>query len=98
MQMLTEELTGVLQSLWNTERFIVFQMVIFQNACHVTDSSEIRWINDRRLDTGKAGEFEMLAEDTAFTCAHYLSTIRREYTPEHRRTIFQSLVLLGKLL
>ena len=98
MHMLTEELTGVLQRHCNTERFIIFQIVIFQHACHVTGSSEIRWINDRRLYAGKAGEFELLAEDTTCTCAQYLSTSRREHTPEHCTKIFHSLVLQGKLL
>ena len=39
----------------------------------------------------------MLVEDTARTCAQYLSTIRGEDYPEHRAKIYHSLVLQGKL-
>ena len=38
-----------------------------------------------------------MAEDTACTCAQYLSTSRGEDTPEHWANILQSLVLRGKL-
>ena len=74
---------------------IVFQVVILQNARHVTSSSVIRRIIYRCLDACEAGEFEILAEDTARTCIQYLSTSRAEDTKEHWDNIFQSLMLRG---
>ena len=39
----------------------------------------------------------MLVEDTARTCAQYLSASRGEDTSEHRVNIFHILVLKGKI-
>ena len=74
---------------------IVFQVLILQNARHVTSSSVIRRIIYRCLDAWEAGEFEILAEDTARTYMQYLSTSRSEDTKEHWYNIFQNLVLRG---
>ena len=67
-QTLTVEIMGVWQHRWNTERFIVFQMVTLQCARHVTNSCEIRRRIDQRLDAWEAGEHMMLVEDTVLTC------------------------------
>ena len=40
--MLGAELQGMRDCRWNLERFIVFQTVILQRACHVTASHAIR--------------------------------------------------------
>ena len=87
----------VQQCRWNSERFIVFQTVIIQLSKHVNSSGAFRWNIDRRLDAWEGGEFRMPAEDTAHTCAQYISTRRGEYTAEHREKIFHSLVLRDKL-
>ena len=67
----------------NTERFSVFRTVIIQRDRHMNSSGAIRMRIDLRLDASEAGEFEMLAEDMARTCAQYLSTSMGEDTLEH---------------
>ena len=49
------------------------------------------------MDAWEAGEHDILAEYTELTCAQYLSTCRREDSPEHRAKIYHILVLCGKL-
>ena len=44
------ELKGVRDRLWNSERFIIFQTVILQQAQHVTASQAIRRRIEKRLD------------------------------------------------
>ena len=88
---------GVQQCRWNSERFIVFKTVILQISQHVISSGAVRWNIDRCLDAWKAGEFRMPAEDTARTCAQYISTRRGEDTAEHQEKISHSLELRDKL-
>ena len=47
---LGEELKGVQDRRWNSERFIFFQTVILQRAHHVTASQAIRRQIEKRLD------------------------------------------------
>ena len=95
--MLREELWGVRDRLWNSERFIVFQTVILQRARHVTSSQVIRRRIEKRLDAWEEGKHVMLVEDTLCTCAEYLTVARRKETAEHRAQAFHSLVIRGKL-
>ena len=94
---LATETKGFQKCRWNTERFIVFQMVILQRAWHMTKSYDIRRQINQRLDAWEAGDHEMLAEDTACTSAHYLSTSMGEDSPENWENIYHSLVIHGKL-
>ena len=47
---LAEELRGICDRQWNSERFVVFQTVTLQRARHVTTSRDIRRRIERRLD------------------------------------------------
>ena len=47
---LSYELRGVLEIRSNTERFIVFQMLILQRTCHVTVSQAIIWRIGKHVD------------------------------------------------
>ena len=94
---LAAELIGFRLRLWNTERIIVFQTVIFQRNRHMTKSGVIRRQINQQMDAWEVREHEILAEDTERTCAHYLYTSRGEDSPEHHAKIYHSLVLCGKL-
>ena len=94
---LAVELMGVWQCRWNAERFIIFHTVILQRARHLTDSSTIRRRIDRLLDAWEAGDFGMMAEDTARTCIQYLTTNMDEDSKEHRAKIFHRLVIRSNL-
>ena len=67
--MIGEELQGVWDRLWNSERFIVFQTVILQQAWHVTASYAIQRRINKRLYAWEYGKHVMLVEDTLCTCA-----------------------------
>ena len=95
--MLGVELKGVRDRLWNSERFIVFQTVILQQALHVTAYQAIRQSIGKRLDAWAEGKHSMLVEDTLQACGEYLTVTRREETAEHRAHTYHSLVLRGKL-
>ena len=88
---------GVQDRLWNSERLIVFQMVILQQSRHITASHTIRRRIEKRLDAWGEGKHAMLVKDTLCTCAEYLTVARREETKDHRAQKFYSLVLRGKL-
>ena len=88
---------GLWDRWWNSERFIVFQTVILQRACHVTASHAITRRIEKRLDAWGAGKHAMIVSDTLSSCEEYLTSARREETAEHRAQTYHSLVLRGKL-
>ena len=55
-----EEMKGVLDRRWNSERFIVFETMILQRARHVTASKAIRRRIEKRLDALGEGKHAML--------------------------------------
>ena len=97
MNALAEELRGIRDRRWNSERFIVFQTVTLQRARHVTASRDNWRRIERRLDAWEAGRYAMLEEDTLRYSTQYLTAVRREETAEHRSKTFHGLVLCGKL-
>ena len=84
MNALADELRGIHDRRWNSERFIVFQTVTLQRARHVTASRDIRRRIERRLDAWEAGRYKMLVEDTLRSSTQYLTAVRREDTAEQR--------------
>ena len=97
VRMLGAKMQRVRDRRWNSERFIVFQTVILQQARHVTASHAIRGRIEKRLDAWGAGKHAMLVGDTLRSCEEYLTAAWREETAEHRAQIYHSLVLCGKL-
>ena len=94
---LGEEIKGVQEIRWNSERFIIFQTVILQQAHHVTASQAIRQRIEKRLDAWGKGMHAMLVEDTTRSCEEYVTVAQREDTTEHRAQTYHSLVLRSKL-
>ena len=82
---------------WNSERFIVFQTVILQQAGHVTASHAIRRRIGKRLDAWEDGKYGMLVEDILRTCEQYITFSCREELVEHRAQTYHSMVLRGKV-
>ena len=73
---LAEELRGIRDRRWNSERFIVFQTVPLERARYVTASRDIRrWI-EWRLDAWEAGRYAILLEDTLRSSTQYLTAVR----------------------
>ena len=94
---LGKEMKRVRDRQWNSERFIVFQTVILQQARHVTASQAIRRRNENRLDAWWEDKHAILVKDTMRSIEEYLTVARREETAEHRAQTYHSLVLCGKL-
>ena len=97
MMDLVEELRGVRDRLYNSERFIVFHKVILQQSHHVTASHAIWQIIEKRLDNWEEDRHGILVQETLHTCKKYLSAAHREEFEEHKANTYHSLVLRGEL-
>lgn len=75
IRILTEELEGIVRRKWNSERFIVFQMVVLQRSRDVKTSSAIRRRLTKRMDSWEAGKFTMLVQETERTALSQLARI-----------------------
>ena len=90
---LLEDLCGVQDRRWNSERFNAFQTVILQLARQVTTPQAIRRSIRKRLDAWEAGCHGMLVEETLCMCAQYLTEAHRDESEEHRAKTYHSVVL-----
>jgi hypothetical protein len=63
VNILALELEGIRQHKWNSERFLVFQMVILQRSKEVKTALAIRQRITTRLDLWEASKFEMLVQE-----------------------------------
>jgi hypothetical protein len=93
----TEELSGIHSRKWNSERFIVFQLVILQKIREVKRSRDVRRQISKRLDAWEKGQTTMLVEDTLRSMESHLSLKRGHTTPEQRTKTFHQKVLRGNL-
>jgi hypothetical protein len=96
--LLAEELAGIKQRLWNSERFLVFQMVVLQRCRDVTKARDIRRRITTRMTAWKEGKFDMLVQDTECTSLSLISRARQGMTDEQVAKTFNHLVLQGKLM
>jgi hypothetical protein len=92
-----EELKGVKSRKWNSEKFIVFQLVVLQQSRDVKRSRDVRRQISRRLDAWEKGQFTMLVEDTLRSMEAHLSHKQGTTTPEQRTKTFHQKVLHGNL-
>ena len=77
VQAVADELKGVVQRSWNSERFVVFQAVILQRSPDVKRARDIRRRIEIRLRHWREKQFTMLIKDTVQTSRALISTIRR---------------------
>jgi hypothetical protein len=73
VNILALDLEGICHCKWNSERFLVFQMVVLQKSKEVKTASAIRQRITTRLDAWEASKFDMLAQDTERTALAQLS-------------------------
>ena len=92
-----DELKGVVQRKWNSERFIVFQAVLLQRSPDVKRARDIRRRVETRLRLWREGRFNMLVQDTVRTSRTMISSIRRGMSDETIAKTFTSMVLKGKI-
>ena len=95
LEMVVDLLEGIHDRRWNSERFIVFQLVILQRSRDVKQAKDIRKRMARRMDAWSEGKFSMLVQDTERALKSYLSTKQGNVTPEQRAKIFHGKMLRG---
>ena len=76
MKTVAEELQGVTERRWNSERFIVFQSVILQRSREVKKAKDIRRRIEGRLRDWKEGKYDMLVQDTVRTSLSLIQDIK----------------------
>jgi hypothetical protein len=82
---------------WNSEKFIVFTMVILQKSKLATKAGYIKRGISNRMDAWELKKYDMLVQDTHRTATAQLSKLQGEETEEQRGKTFSRLVLQGKL-
>eukprot|EP00978_Attheya_sp_CCMP212_P042445 scaffold258630_cov55-Attheya_sp.AAC.1 len=98
IEVLVDELEGIRKRKWNSDRFIVFQMVILQRTKNVIWAKYICARIQNHLKSWKAGHYNMLVQETAQEAiATMIPTSASTKTQEQREKIFVNLMVQGKL-
>jgi hypothetical protein len=95
VRMVASMLNGVKKRKWNSEKFIVFQMVVLQRTRDVRRSRDIRRRISWRMDAWEEGKYTMLVQDTQRTMEANLSTKQGITSEEQRAKIFHRKMLRG---
>ena len=100
VEMLADEIDHVAEKKSNSERLIVFQVLILQREMLVSKSSDIRRLIGRRLKMWEDGLFDALMHD-AERCDRSFGngrdSKRREQAFEHMERVFHRLMIEGKV-
>jgi hypothetical protein len=88
VRLLTEELNCICSRKWNSEKYIVFQMVILQKSKLVTAAGDIKRRLSKWMDSWEECKFDMLVEDSARTALSQLTRARGLQTEEQRAKTF----------
>jgi hypothetical protein len=94
---LTAELSGIRARKWNSERFIVFTIVILQNKSMVSRASSIKKRLEWRMDAWVEGKYLMLVRETETTLEFNRHKKQGPETPDQRAKTFHQKVLKGDL-
>ena len=97
VRILRKKLEGIKSRKWNSEKFLVYQMVILQRSKAVPGAGNIKRRLSKRMDAWEAGKFSMLVQDTERTALAQLAKAQGTSTPEQRAKVYARLVLQGKL-
>jgi hypothetical protein len=95
IEMPADMLAGIQVRKMNAERFIVFQIVLFQRWREVKKAKDVRKGLTWRKDARQQGKFSMLDQNTERTMKSLLSTKQGGPTPEQRAKIFHQKMLRG---
>jgi hypothetical protein len=97
VEMVADLLDGVKNRKLNSEKFLVFQMVILQRTRDVKRSRDIRKRLSDRMDAWDEGRFPMLVQTTEGDMKANLSAKQGNTTPEQRVKIYNQKILRGGL-
>jgi hypothetical protein len=95
--MLTEIIEGIISRKWNSERWIVFQVVILQCTREVKGAKDIKERLIRRMDDWKKGNFLQLVQETERDMKTYLTSKRNGLSHEQRAKIFNDKMMRGEI-
>lgn len=93
--LMADEWEGMLNRKWNSERVLLFGMVILQCNRGVKRSKDIKNRISKRLDAWEQGKFDMLVQETERDMKSLLSEKQRGTTFEQRAKIFHQKMLRG---
>jgi hypothetical protein len=79
----------------NSEKSLVFQIVILQCTREVKRSKDIQQRISRRIDAWEKGKFAMLVQETERDMQTYLSNRQGTTTPKQQANIFDQKMLQG---
>ena len=92
------EFEGVMNQDWNSERLLVFQIVILQKTRRITDARSIKLKIKSRLLDWSLGKHQILVESTIADSRSFCSNRSSQKVPEEEiGKLFNSLLLQGKL-
>eukprot|EP00957_Ditylum_brightwellii_P179093 13643464-Ditylum_brightwellii.AAC.1 len=74
---------GCIERLWNSEKFLVFPMVMLQRVKGTNNSHDIRRRIEHCMDLWEAGEYDQLVEDTIATARRQLPANQKQESDEH---------------
>jgi hypothetical protein len=89
LRILTQELLGIRSRKWNSEKFIVFTMVILQKSKLATKAGDIKRRISNRMDAWELKKYDMLVQDTHRTATAQLSKMQGKETEEQRGKTFR---------
>jgi hypothetical protein len=97
IERVVEGLKGIKSRKWNSERFLVLQVVILQRSQDVKRSRDVGRRIAKRLDAWEKGQFTMLVEDILRSMEAHLTHKQGSTTPEQRTKTFHQKVLRSNL-
>jgi len=97
LTILTDLINGVIKRDHNSEKFLVFIMVILQKQRHIRGSKAIRALIQSRLNSWIKGDYKMLVSSAVTDMTAMMSSKRGNTTTEERLHTFQHLMQKGEL-
>ena len=97
IERVVEGLKGIKSRKWNSERFLVLQVVILQRSQDVKRSRDVGRRIAKRLDAWEKGQFTMLVEDILRSMEAHLTHKQGSTMPKQRTKTFHQKVLHGNL-
>jgi hypothetical protein len=95
VETMTSLLEGVRSRKWNSECFLMFQIVVLQQTREVTQARDIKKRLKWRMDAWDEGNFTMLVQTTERDMESFLSTKQRGQSVAQREKIFNRKMLRG---
>jgi hypothetical protein len=95
VETMTSLMEGVKSRKWNSERFLLFQIVVLQHTREMMRARDTKKRLKWRMDAWDEGKFSMLVQTTERDMESFLSTKQRGQSEEQRANIFNMKMLRG---